>query len=89
MSLPAPKSPPMLKEHKMAEPEFKPRDVVELVSGSAPMVVQWVEEVLGTMSALCHWAERTKTGQDMKEKVFAVVVLQHVKAQSSLADRLA
>ena len=61
----------------MNEPKFKAGDVVELVSGSVPMAVIWAEDDHGTMKAYCHWAERTKNGQDVKGEKFPVAVLRH------------
>ena len=68
----------------MSETMFKPGDVVQLVSGSVPMAVIWVEEEYGTMQAYCKWAEKTKNGQDMKGDKFPVTVLRHVEAKPTV-----
>ena len=63
----------------MSEVAFCAGDVVELISGSLPMTVVWVEDDLGTMTAYCQWAEKTKNGQDVKGAKFSVAVLRHVE----------
>ena len=62
----------------MTEVTFKPGDVVELVSGSVPMAVIWAELKYGSMKVYCQWAEKTKSGQDVKGEEFPPTVLRHV-----------
>lgn len=62
----------------MSDTEIKEGDAVQLKNGDPTrMMVEWVEEDLGTMTAGCSWLDKS---QNKKSAKWNVAVLKKVEA---------